>query len=83
MSDESLQKNLGDEAEARYANYFKTGHNAYEVILEFGQFYEGDSQPRMHTRIVTGPEYARTFLEILRDSLELQARDFGTEKTHE
>jgi hypothetical protein len=83
MSDEPLQKNLGDEAEARYANYFKTGHNAYEVILEFGQFYEGDSQPRMHTRIVTGPEYARTFLEILRDSLGRQARDFGTGKTDE
>ncbi|MFZ0319006.1 MAG: DUF3467 domain-containing protein [Candidatus Sulfotelmatobacter sp.] len=78
MSDEPLQKNLGEEAEARYANYFTTGHNAYEVILEFGQFYEGDTKPRMHTRIVTGPEYARTFLEILRDSLDRQKRDFGT-----
>jgi hypothetical protein len=70
MPDQSRPGNLGEEAEGRYANYFKAGHNAYEVILEFAQFYEGDAQPRVHTRIITSPAYARTFLEVLKESLE-------------
>ena len=64
-------------AEARYANYFKAGNNAFEVILEFGQFYEGDPQPRMHTRIVTTPAYAKTFLEILTEVLSRYENLFG------
>jgi len=25
--------------EGRYANYFKVGHNAFEFVLDFGQYY--------------------------------------------
>jgi hypothetical protein len=74
---EQLPPDSLEGAEARYANYFKAGHNAFEVILEFGQFYEGDSQPRMHTRIVTTPAYAKTFLEILREALSRYESLFG------
>jgi hypothetical protein len=70
MPDQSRPGKLSEEAEGRYANYFKAGHNAFEVILEFAQFYEGDAQPRVHTRIITSPAYARTFLEVLKESLE-------------
>lgn len=52
--------------EGRYANYFNVGYSAFEVILEFGQFYEGSPRPHMHTRIVTGPAYAKALLEVLR-----------------
>jgi len=63
--------------EARYANYFTAGHNAFEVILEFGQFYEGEPQTRMHTRIITTPAYAKTFLEVLQDLVKRHEKLFG------
>ena len=55
----------GDEPEGRYANYFHVGHNAFEVVLEFGQYYEAMSPPRMHTRIIAAPAYAKALLVLL------------------
>jgi len=72
--------------EARYANYFSVGHTAFEVIIEFGQFYRGDQQPQTHTRIVTSPGYANRLLALLGDSLERYETSFGPipkEETHE
>jgi hypothetical protein len=77
MPDKSRPGSLGEEAEGRYANYFKAGHNAFEVILEFAQFYEGDAQLRVHTRIITSPAYAMTFLEVLKQSLEEYESVYG------
>jgi hypothetical protein len=86
MPEQPCPGNLGGETEGRYANYFKAGHNAFEVILEFAQFYEGDVQPRVHTRIITSPAYARTLFELLKDSLEKYESVYGpitTGRTHE
>jgi hypothetical protein len=86
MARGSLPNGLEEDPEGRYANYFKAGHNAFEVVLEFAQFYEGDAQPRVHTRIVTSPTYAKTFLEVLRESLERYESVYGLivpEKPHE
>jgi hypothetical protein len=47
------------------------------VILEFAQFYKGDIHPLVHTRIVTSPAYARTFLDVLKDSLERYESVYG------
>jgi hypothetical protein len=77
MTEKSPPSSSTEHAEARYANYFTAGHNAFEVILEFGQFYEGDAQPRMHTRIITTPRYAKTFLEVLQDLLNRHENLFG------
>ncbi len=77
MADEACADRLNEEVDGRYANYFSVGHNAFEVILEFGQFYEGNKQPRIHTRIVTSPAYAKTLIELLQDSLEKYQKDFG------
>ena len=77
MPEQPGQGNLGGEPEGRYANYFNAGHNAFEVILEFAQFYEGDSEPRVHTRIITSPAYARTFMEVLKDSLDRYESVYG------
>ncbi len=63
--------------EGRYANYFNVGHNAFEVILEFGQFYEGNQEPRMHTRIVTSPAYAKALLGLLQSSIAQYEGTFG------
>lgn len=77
MPEQPCMGSLSEGAEGRYANYFKAGHNAFEVILEFAQFYEGDAQPRVHTRIITSPAYARTFLEVLKDSLDRYESVYG------
>jgi hypothetical protein len=77
MPEKSRAGDPSEEAEGRYANYFKAGHNAFEVILEFAQFYDGDARPRVHTRIITSPAYARTFLEVLKDSLETYESVYG------
>lgn len=71
-------ENLGTEQPAaRYANYFQVGHNAFEVIVEFGQHYDGGSEPQMHTRIVSAPICAKALLDLLRTAIEDYERTFG------
>ena len=64
--------------EGRYANFFKVGHNAYEFIIDFGQFYpdEGE-QEAIHSRIVTSPVYAKSLLKTLQDAIVLHEAKFG------
>jgi hypothetical protein len=64
-------------SEGRYANYFNIGHNAFEVVLEFGQCYELSEPPQLHSKIVTGPAYAKVLLELLQRSLEEYEKEFG------
>lgn len=71
-----LQNNSPDHG--RYANYFKIGHNAFEFLLDFGQSYAQDGNPPFHTRIVTTPVYAKTFLRILEGSISRYEELFGT-----
>jgi hypothetical protein len=62
---------------ASYANYFQVGHNAFEVVVEFGQHYEDDGPPQVHTRIVTAPICAKTLLDLLRTAIAEYERSFG------
>jgi Protein of unknown function (DUF3467) len=62
--------------EGRYANYFVVGHNACEFVLDFGQSYM-DKQPQVHSRIVTGPFYAKELLKVLTRSIEQYESEFG------
>jgi hypothetical protein len=63
--------------EARYANYFSVGHAGCEVVLEFGQYYEGDAEPAPHTRIITSPINAVRLVELLQESLSQYAAQHG------
>jgi len=63
--------------EARYANYFSLGHAACEIVLEFGQFYDGDEEPQPHTRIITTPAGANKFLALLKDSMKQYETQYG------
>lgn len=86
MTDSAGSSRQDKGSEGRYANFFNVGHNAFEVVLEFGQCYEGDAQPRVHTRIVTGPAYAKTLLGLLESCLRQLESDFGPvspDKAHE
>jgi hypothetical protein len=66
--------------EGKYANYFQIGHNAFEFLLDFGQMYSDGTQERFHTRIVTGPSYAKELLKVLSESIEQYEATFGPTK---
>ncbi len=70
--------NDSSQPHALYANYFKVGHNAVEFLLDFGQFYSNLEEPRFHSRIITGPVYAKAFLAILLSSVDEYEQAFGT-----
>lgn len=51
--------------DARYANYFQVGYNAFEFLLEFGQ-----REGRIHTSIYVSPQHARILSDLLVDALK-------------
>ncbi len=63
--------------EGRYANHFSVGHNAFEFVLEFGQFFLDGGRERVHTRIIISPSYLKAFVETLRDSIAQYEDMFG------
>jgi len=69
--------------EGKYANYFEIGHNAFEFLLDFGQMYSDGVQQKIHTRIVTGPSYAKELLQVLERSIEQYEQQFGLIKQDE
>ena len=77
-ADDLAPDNLNEEREGRYANHFYIGHNAFEVVLQFGQLYEGDRRALMHTKIVTSPAYALTLLQLLREAMAQYETRFGS-----
>jgi Protein of unknown function (DUF3467) len=63
--------------EGRYTNYFKIGHNAFELIIDCGQCYAENEKPQLHTRIITNPGYGKALLNTLRDSLDEYEKNYG------
>ncbi|MGD9096457.1 MAG: DUF3467 domain-containing protein [Desulfobacterales bacterium] len=63
--------------EGSYANYFKVGHNAFEFVIDFGQYYTGTEEAELCHRIVTGPVYAKKLLKILEQSVQQYESAFG------
>jgi hypothetical protein len=69
---------IADEQEGRYSNHFKIGFNSFEFILDFGQAYEGAPAGLHHTRLITGPAYAKALAHLLLDSLAAYEQSYGT-----
>jgi hypothetical protein len=65
---------LGGNAIALYANFFRVGHNASEFVLEFCQSYQEGGEERDSThivaRIVLTPAGASELHALLGDSLD-------------
>lgn len=59
-------------APACYANFFQIGHNAFEVLIEFGQ------QENIHTRIYLSPQHAQILSNLLLDTLQQHKQLFGS-----
>jgi len=62
----------GKRGDARYANFFQIGHNAFEFLLEFGQ-----PDALIHTRIYVSPQHARMFADLLTETLGKYEAAFG------
>jgi Protein of unknown function (DUF3467) len=76
MNEHCGEPRYPDALEGRYANLFKIGHNAVEFVIDFGQFFP-ESEVQVHTRIITGPIYAKALLDTLRESIESYEQSFG------
>jgi len=74
--DERSDPRQDEKLEGRYANYFKVGHNAFEFVLDFGQFFSESGEERIHTRIVIGPNYARSLQAILKKSIDEHRKNY-------
>ncbi len=64
--------------EGRYANFFKVGHNAFEFVLDFGQYYQEEGEERLHTRIITSPVHAKALLAIIQESVDRYIEVFSS-----
>lgn len=74
-SDESSIRNTP--LEGRSANHFSVAFTAYEFLLDFGQAYEGTTEPFIHTRIILTPYSARALSEMLQDVVRQYAETVG------
>ncbi|MGA1839288.1 MAG: DUF3467 domain-containing protein [bacterium] len=66
-----------NQLEGKYSNYFKIGQNAFEFVIEFGQYYPEKEKEIFHTRIITSPTYAKSLLEILQKTIKRYEQTFG------
>ena len=62
---------------ARYANYFEVGHNAYEFLLDYGQYQPETSSVVLHTRVALGPTHAKMLATMLNGAVERYEREHG------
>jgi hypothetical protein len=60
-----------------YANYFEVGHTAFEIVIDFGQRYDGKNETPCHTRIVTSPMYAEALRQTLDHALAEYRERYG------
>lgn len=77
MEPETRKCEEGGRLEGRYANYFEIGHNAFEFLLDLGQAYPEGERAHIHTRIITGPKYAKALCDLLGESIHRYERTFG------
>jgi hypothetical protein len=62
---------------ARYANYFETSHNAFEFLIDFGQFQPESGSVQMYCRVAMGPTHAKLLSAVLRDALGQFEQEHG------
>ena len=62
----------------QYANCLQIGTNAFEFVLDFGQYYPEESSPHLCARIITSPTYAKTFLRALDQAIACYEQTHGS-----
>jgi len=51
--------------ESHYANCFQVSHSPYEVVIDFGEYRQGDPAHVWHCRVVTIPAFAQDLVLLL------------------
>ena len=74
---ESTASESSRKIEGKYSNYFKIGHNAFEFMIDFGQYYPEIEEAELYVRIITSPIHAKALLETLNNSIESYEKAFG------
>ena len=78
MNDEQAPRHTSNSPLAVYANYCEVGHNAFEFLIDFGQFRPEADAVQVHSRIVTGPVQAKLFSRLLADAVARFEMAHGT-----
>jgi hypothetical protein len=63
--------------EGRYTNSFQVGHSAFEFVLDFGQSRHESKETQFHSRIITGPVFAKALADTLGQSIKQYEETFG------
>ena len=63
--------------EARCANHFEVVFTDSEFLLNFGQLFDGETEPLIHTKVVVTPRSARTLGSMLESLIECYEAMFG------
>jgi hypothetical protein len=63
---------------ATYANYCEVGHNAFEFLIDYGQFRPEAGAVQIHSRIVAGPVQAKLFARLLGEAVGRYEAQHGT-----
>jgi len=62
---------------ASYTNYFEVGHNAYEFLIDFGQYQPEVAEVAPLARIVLGPTHAKLLATTLTTAIESHEAEHG------
>jgi len=57
------------------------GHNAAEFIFDFGQYHRENYAVKLHSRVVTGPVYAKLLADMLSDAVQRFEEEHGAIET--
>jgi hypothetical protein len=66
----------GKKIRGHYVNYFEVGHNAFEFVFDFGQFYPESKETDLCARIITSPGCAKELFIVLGESIEQYIKNF-------
>jgi hypothetical protein len=66
-----------EQVEAQYANSFRVGYNAFEILLDFGKLSGEGGKAKIQSRIITTPALAQALLTTLQESLQEYQSGFG------
>jgi hypothetical protein len=56
--------------DGKYANCFRVGFNAFELVIDFAQCGPESRIANLHTRIIVSPGHGRVLVRLLQRSIE-------------
>jgi hypothetical protein len=82
LSPDRKNKLQGSSRQTRgqYANYFEIGHNAFEFVIEFSQFYPESEETELYARIIISPGCAKALYSTLAESIDQYIQDFESNR---